>query len=201
MGAQGVRMSVGKSIKQKTRQFIDSKHMLSGITVASFLESTIVPIPLEAVMVPLMQARREKLWLIALMATIGCIFGALVGYALGYYLFDMVGDWVINSFSSPEQFEQVKQKMQAQGFWFVMTLGIVPIPFQIAMLAAGATKYSLLLFLIATTIARSIRYFGLALVVYFAGDQAERIIKKHKAKALVATSIIVLLAWWMSTLF
>ncbi|KPH94347.1 alkaline phosphatase [Pseudoalteromonas porphyrae] len=194
-------MSVGKSIKQKTRQFIDSKHMLSGITVASFLESTIVPIPLEAVMVPLMQARREKLWLIALMATIGCIFGALVGYALGYYLFDMVGDWVINSFSSPEQFEQVKQKMQAQGFWFVMTLGIVPIPFQIAMLAAGATKYSLLLFLIATTIARSIRYFGLALVVYFAGDQAERIIKKHKAKALVATSIIVLLAWWMSTLF
>lgn len=201
MGAQGVRMSVGKSIKQKTRQFIDSKHMLSGITVASFLESTIVPIPLEAVMVPLMQARREKLWLIALMATIGCIFGALIGYALGYYLFDMVGDWVINSFSSPEQFEQVKQKMQAQGFWFVMTLGIVPIPFQIAMLAAGATKYSLLLFLIATTIARSIRYFGLALVVYFAGDQAERIIKKHKAKALVATSIIVLLAWWMSTLF
>lgn len=201
MGAQGVRMSVGKSIKQKTRQFIDSKHMLSGITVASFLESTIVPIPLEAVMVPLMQARREKLWLIALMATIGCIFGALVGYALGYYLFDMVGDWVINSFSSPEQFEQVKQKMQAQGFWFVMTLGIVPIPFQIAMLAAGATKYSLLLFLIATSIARSIRYFGLALVVYFAGDQAERIIKKHKAKALVATSIIVLLAWWMSTLF
>ncbi|KPH64579.1 YqaA family protein [Pseudoalteromonas porphyrae] len=194
-------MSVGKSIKQKTRQFIDSKHMLSGITVASFLESTIVPIPLEAVMVPLMQARREKLWLIALMATIGCIFGALVGYALGYYLFDMVGDWVINSFSSPEQFEQVKQKMQAQGFWFVMTLGIVPIPFQIAMLAAGATKYSLLLFLIATSIARSIRYFGLALVVYFAGDQAERIIKKHKAKALVATSIIVLLAWWMSTLF
>jgi len=72
-------MSIGKNIKQKTRQFIDSKHMLSGITVASFLESTIVPIPLEAVMVPLMQARREKLWLIALMGTLGCVIGALFG--------------------------------------------------------------------------------------------------------------------------
>lgn len=193
-------MGIKKKIKQKTSQFIDSKQMLSGITIASFLESTIVPIPLEAVLVPLMQARREKLWVIALMATLGCIVGALFGYALGYYLFDVVGDWVINTFSSPEQFENVRQKMQAQGFWFVITLGIVPIPFQIAMLAAGATKYSLMLFLIASAIARSIRYFGLAIVVYYAGNQAERIISKHKTKAVVALTIIVLGAWGLSTL-
>ncbi len=193
-------MAIAKKLKQKTRQFIDSKHMLKSITVASFLESTIVPIPLEAVLIPLMQARREKLWLIALMATIGCIIGAIFGYALGYYLFDVVGDWMINTFSNPEQFEQVKQKMQAQGFWFVLTLGIVPIPFQIAMLAAGATKYSIFLFLLATVIARSIRYFALAAVVYYAGNQAERIIQKHKTKALVAISVLVLLLWWLSTL-
>ena len=193
-------MAIAKKLKQKTRQFIDSKHMLKSITVASFLESTIVPIPLEAVLIPLMQARREKLWLIALMATIGCIIGAIFGYALGYYLFDVVGDWVINTFSNPEQFEQVKQNMQAQGFWFVLTLGIVPIPFQIAMLAAGATKYSIFLFLLATVIARSIRYFALAAVVYYAGNQAERVIQKHKTKALVAISVLVLLLWWLSTL-
>ena len=193
-------MAIGKKLKQKTRQFVDSKHMLKSITVASFLESTIVPIPLEAVLVPLMQARREKLWLIALMATVGCIIGAVFGYALGYYLFDIVGDWVINTFSNPEQFEQVKQKMQSQGFWFVLTLGIVPIPFQIAVLAAGATKYSIVLFLLATVIARSIRYFALAAVVYYAGNQAERIIQKHKTKALVGISILVLLLWWLSTL-
>lgn len=194
-------MSIQKNIKQKTRSFIDSKHMLSGITIASFLESTIVPIPLEAVLVPLMQARREKLWAIALMATLGCIVGALFGYALGYYLFDVVGDWVINTFSSPEQFENVRQQMQEQGFWFVMTLGIVPIPFQIAMLAAGATKYSITLFLIASAIARSIRYFGLAVVVYYAGNQAERIISKHKTKAIIALTILILSAWGLSTLF
>lgn len=194
-------MSIPKKIKQKTRHFIDSKHMLSSITIASFLESTIVPIPLEAVLVPLMQARREKLWAIALMATLGCIVGALFGYALGYYLFDVVGDWVINTFSSPEQFENVRQQMQDQGFWFVMTLGIIPIPFQIAMLAAGATKYSLLLFLIASAIARSIRYFGLAIVVYYAGNQAERIISQHKTKAMIILTILVLVAWAASMFF
>ena len=79
-------MAIQKKIKQKTRQFIDSKHMLTGITVASFLESTIVPIPLEAVLVPLMQARREKLWLIALMATLGCASGCIVWLRAGLLL-------------------------------------------------------------------------------------------------------------------
>jgi membrane protein YqaA with SNARE-associated domain len=193
-------MAIQKKLKEKTRHFIDSKHMLTGITVASFLESTIVPIPLEAVLVPLMQARREKLWLIALMATLGCIIGALFGYALGYYLFDAIGDWVIEMFSSQEQFENVKQQMQSQGFWFVMTLGIVPIPFQIAMLAAGATKYSIGLFLLASGIARSIRYFSLAVVVYYAGNKAEQIISKHKTKAMIAITILILALWGLSTL-
>ena len=193
-------MGIQKKIKKKTRQFVDSKHMLSGITTASFLESTIVPIPLEAVLVPLMQARREKLWLIALMATLGCIIGALFGYALGYYLFDAVGDWIISTFSSPEQFENIKKKMQDQGFWFVLTLGIVPIPFQIAMLAAGATKYSLSLFLLAATIARAIRYFGLAVLVYYAGDKAEHLMRKHKTKSMIVITLVILVVWAISSL-
>ena len=67
------------------------------------------------------------------------------------------------------------------------------------MLAAGATKYSLIMFLIATTIARSIRYFGLALVVYYAGNQAERIITKHKTKAMLGLTVLVLVIWWLTT--
>ncbi len=193
-------MALGKKVKHKTKKLIDSKHMLKGITLASFLESTIVPIPLEAVMVPLMQARRESLWKIALMATIGCVIGAIFGYALGYYLFDMIGQWLIDTFFSQDQFENVKQNMQSQGFWFVMTLGIAPIPFQVAMLAAGATKFSLPLFLLATVIARAIRYFGLAIVVYYAGDKAEQLIKRYKMKAVIVITLVVLLLWWLSNL-
>ena len=50
-----------ETLKRKTKALVDSQHMLRGITIASFLESTIVPIPLEAVLIPLMQAKREKL--------------------------------------------------------------------------------------------------------------------------------------------
>ena len=172
--------------------------MFKRITLASFLESTIVPIPLEAVIVPLMQARRDLLWKIALMATLGCAVGAIFGYAIGYYLFDLAGQWLIDTFFSQEQFEKVKSQMQVQGFWFVLTLGIAPIPFQVAMLAAGATQFSLPLFLLATVIARSVRYFGLALVVYYAGDKAEQLIKRHTLKAVIAITLGVVALWWLS---
>lgn len=194
-------MALGKKVKKKTKQLVDSKHMLTGLTLASFLESTIVPIPLEAVMIPLMQARRDSLWLIALMVTVGCVVGALFGYALGYYLFDLIGQWAIDTFFSQSQFDNVKEQMQNQGFWFVMTLGIAPIPFQVAMLAAGATQFSLGLFLLATVIARSLRYFGLALVVYYTGERAEQLIRRYRMKAVIAITVLVLLLWWLSNLF
>jgi membrane protein YqaA with SNARE-associated domain len=194
-------MALGKKVKKKTKQLVDSKHMLTGLTLASFLESTIVPIPLEAVMIPLMQARRDSLWLIALMATVGCVVGALFGYALGYYLFDLIGQWAIDTFFSQSQFDNVKEQMQNQGFWFVMTLGIAPIPFQVAMLAAGATQFSLGLFLLATVIARSLRYFGLAVVVYYTGERAEQLIRRYRMKAVIAITVLVLLLWWLSNLF
>lgn len=193
-------MGIRAALKERTRRLKNSKHLLSGITLASMLESTIVPIPLEAVMVPLMQARRDKLWLIALMATVGCLLGAVLGYALGYFLFDLIGDWVIETFSNPEQFKQIKQNMQREGFWFVMTLGIAPIPFQIAMLAAGAAQFSLCLFVLATVIARSIRYFGLAWVVYITGNRAEAFLRRYKGWGILGLTVLVLLIWFGATL-
>lgn len=172
--------------------------MLRGVTIASFLESTIVPVPLEAILLPLMQARRDRLWLIASMATLGCILGAIFGYALGFFLFDLVGDWVINYFSTPEQWQTVQQQMTSEGFWFILTLGILPIPFQIAMLAAGATQYSLLLYLLATAISRSARYFGIALAVKIAGNHAERLIKKYRTGAIIGTVFLLAIGWWIT---
>lgn len=172
--------------------------MLWSVALASFLESTVVPVPLEAVLIPLMQAKREKLWSIALMAIVGCIVGAVVGYGIGLYLFEWFGDSLVNWLSNPEQLEAVKQKISEDGFWYVLTVGIIPVPFQIAMLAAGAVSFSLPLFLLATFIARSIRYFGLALLVQLTGNRAEAIFKKYKVPTMIVLTLLVISVWWLS---
>lgn len=186
------------SLKETAEKFIYSKHMLVGIAMASFLEAILVPIPLETILIPLMQARRKDIFIISSVALIACIMAAALGYAIGYFVFDAVGTQLVSWVSTPEQFDKVSQKMQEQGFWFVISVGIVPIPFQIAMLAAGATKYSFWLFLLATTLSRSLRYYGLALLVLFAGNKAEALFKRHRVAVSVVLVLIVTVVWGYS---
>lgn len=185
-------------LKQYGKRLIHSRYMLPGIGLASFLESTIVPIPLETILLPLMQARRKQIFVISTMALIGCILGAFGGYTIGYYIFDAVGDQIVSLISTQEQFENVKQQMDQRGFWFVFTVGVAPIPFQVAMLSAGALKYSLLLFLIATTLSRAIRYYGLALLVYWGGNQAQELFERHKKSTTIALVILLGIIWYFS---
>lgn len=179
------------TIKERVNSLIHSQYMLSGIGVASFLESTVVPIPLEAMLLPLMQKRREKLWLIATVTTLGCMVGALVGYAIGYFLFDALRDIIMQYVTTEQKFEQFQNTMDKQGFWFVFSTGITPVPLQIAMLAAGVSKYSLWLYMVAVTTSRIIRYFGLALLVYYVGDETEKLIRQYKWQAIVLGVLII----------
>lgn len=174
--------------------------MLTGIGVASFLESTIVPVPLEALLVPLMQKRRDKLWLIAAITTVGCMIGAIVGYAIGFFMFDIFRDLIMEYITNEQQFEEFQNVMEKQGFWFVFSTGVTPIPLQIAMLTAGVSKYSLALYMLAVTSSRVIRYFGLALLVYYFGEQTEKLIRKYKWQAVVGGIAIILLIFGLQHL-
>lgn len=187
-------------LRKLTNRLIYSRHMLWGVGIASFLESIIVPIPLEAILIPLLQARRNAMVAIATAALLGCLVGASVGYAVGYLLFDAIGQQLVSLIASQQQYDQVVQQMQSQGFWFVLSVGIIPIPFQIAMLAAGATKYSFVLFLVASVIARALRYYGLAALVWFAGNQAQALFECHKLSVAIGLTIIVAAAWGISML-
>jgi membrane protein YqaA with SNARE-associated domain len=179
------------SVKARAKKLIQSKNMLTGIGVASFLESTVVPIPLEALLVPLMQKRREKLWMIAAITTAGCMLGALVGYAIGYFLFDVFNDLIMKYIATEQQFEKFQNQMDKQGFWFIFSTGVTPIPLQIAMLIAGLSKYSLALYMLAVTSSRMLRYFGLAVLVYYFGDKTEKLIRKYKWTALTVGAFII----------
>lgn len=185
-------------LRSRLKALITSKHLVWGTFVASFAESTVVPIPLEAVLIPAMQANRDRLWLLAGAALAGCIVGALVGYAIGYWLFGAIGEQIVSWFGSTEQYQNALEQIRQNGFWFVLSVGIVPIPFQIAMLAAGAAGYSLIGYLAATFISRGIRYFGLAVLVWKFGNRAQLLMQRHKRTSAVAITAIVVAAWGLS---
>ncbi|MDQ8194886.1 VTT domain-containing protein [Coraliomargarita sp. SDUM461004] len=168
-----------------------SQAQLSFMGVASFLESTIIPIPLEALLIPYYHRHRDSLWRTALVVTVACLLGASAFYGIGMLAMDSWGRSIIELLSSPSGFESLKESLNQHGFWLILAAGISPIPFQIAMLGAGAVDYSYLYFILAATLARGIRYFGLALLVKYYGERALEVWNKNKIKASVIALLLL----------
>ena len=135
------------------------------------------------------------MWQLALAALLGCIGGALFGYAAGNFFQASVGDWIVSAAGGKEQISMAGEVLREKGFWFVFSVGVTPVPFQIAMVAAGASGYSILGFLAATALSRAVRYFGLAALVWRFGDAAEEIYKRHRLAVGLTVTGMVILIW------
>lgn len=174
---------------------------VAGVGVLSALEATILPVPLELILVPLMAARRHLIWRFASAATVGCVAAAMLGYAVGWALMESAGEPLLRSAGYYDEFERIRRDLAGGGgFWIIFTIGVTPIPFQSAMLAAGASGYSFPAFVMAATMARSLRYFGLAALVWLVGARAQRLWEPHSGTIVltVAGLVVIYLLWQLS---
>jgi len=183
------------------RRLTESRWPMVAMFGASFAETIIVPIPIEIVLLPFMIARRRQVWWIATIVTAGCLLASIVGYGIGYYFLASAGQWLIDTLGAGQDYARFQDLFAEHGFLAIVAIGVTPIPFQMAMLVAGAAKYPITLFVLAATIARGIRYFGLALLVALVGDRALDFWKRHKkTTALIAIGAVVLLVLGLNLL-
>lgn len=163
---------------------------LPTVFVASFLEATVVPIPIEVVLVPLMAKARERLWAIAFTALAGALAAAITGYVVGYFLFDVAGRPFLAWLDALDAFEAVRARLDAYGFTVVFTIGVTAVPFQVATVGAGVTGLDPVVFLAATLLARGLRYLGLAALVALFGPAVEAWIRENRRTAAVLTILV-----------
>ncbi|MCT8467155.1 VTT domain-containing protein [Chromohalobacter canadensis] len=174
-----------------------SRHALSLLFFASVLETLLVPIPIETILIPWMLAQPRRKWRLASVALAGNLAAASIGYALGAWALNTWGTTLIPLFGGQDAYAAFQARMASDGFMAVLAVGIIPIPFQIAMLAAGSSGYPFPFFLLAALLARGARYFGLALLVHVAGDAALSLWRRH-ARPIGALGIALFGAWlWL----
>lgn len=169
-----------------------SRHMLWILGTLSFLETIIIPVPIEVVLIPLMAANKYRIWMLASVAMTGCLLASLVGYGVGMVLFQSIGTWFIESMNMQNAYQQFQLFFDDYGFIAILTLGILPIPFQVAMITAGLSAYPIHLFVLATVISRGIRYYGLAWLVRRFGSRVEGMWQRHALRtSLIGATIVV----------
>ena len=172
-------------------RLLDSPYGLLWLGLLSAAETTLMPVPIELIMVPYMLARPQRLWSVAAVALAGNIVGSLIGYAVGFFLFDMLGQTLLTWLDAQQAYAQFQQTFSDNGFLAIVSIGITPVPFQVALLAAGIAGYSLPLFVAAVGLARGLRYFGLALLVWLLGERALRLWQRHALATGTALLLVI----------
>ncbi len=157
------------------RKALDSIHSPMAIRAfgtLSFLESALIPIPVESLYLPLLAARRDRIWFLALLGTITSVAGGIVGYIIGIALFESVGKWILSMYQAVEKFEDFRFEMAQspqRGGMLVLLGAITPIPYKVICIAAGAIGYFFPLFILLAAIGRATRYYAFALAFYLFG--------------------------------
>ena len=161
------------------------------LAVVSFIESSFFPIPPDVMLIPMVLTRREKAWWYATIATVASVFGGLLGYAIGYYFYDAIGLPILEFYGNEHALDGFISFVHTYGVPAVIIKGMTPIPFKVVTIAAGVAKMDLVAFIGASIIARAMRFYLVAGLLYFFGQPIREFIERRLS--LVTTAFVVLL--------
>lgn len=159
--------------------------------VVSFIESSFFPIPPDVMLIPMVMADRQKAWWYATIATVTSVLGGMLGYAIGYYLYDTVGVPILEFYGKANALDSFIAFVHDYGVPAVIIKGMTPIPYKVVTIAAGVAKMDLLSFIGASIIARAMRFYLVAGLLYYFGEPIRDFIEKRLT--LVTTAFVVLL--------
>ena len=145
----------------------------------SFIESSIFIVPPDVMIIPMVLADRAKWWRIALTATIASVVGGIGGYLIGVFLFDSLGQSLLEFYSNGDKFRQYIKIYEEWGGWAVFGAGLTPFPYKVITVASGVAKLDLTLFIFTSLIARGLRFFCLAALLFYFGESIKKTIEKY----------------------
>lgn len=175
-----------------TMNLAERRHAKLALVSISFAESSFFPIPPDVILIPMVLAQRSQAFALALWCTIASVLGGIFGYAIGYLLYDTVGVWLIELYGLSDKVEAFRASYDKWGGWIVLTLGITPIPYKLATIASGFAAYDLLSFVILSFVARGLRFFAVAGLLYYFGQSIRGFIERRlEVVASVAVAVFI----------
>ena len=149
------------------------------MAAVSFAESSFFPIPPDVMLVPMMLARREQAYRVALICTIASVLGGIVGYCIGYFFIETAGQWLIRTYHMESGFARFQDGVNQYGAWIILAKGLTPIPFKLVTIASGLAKFNFGLFLLTATITRALRFYLIAFLIHRYGAPVQVFVEKY----------------------
>lgn len=132
----------------------------------SFIESFISPILPDILLVPLSLKYPERAIEFAVICIVANIVGGYIGYGIGYYF----GPPAMHKFVPPRHQATLKGLVTRKGAWAIFIASILPIPFKIISISAGAMRVPLKIFTVAAILGRTKRFLPIGIILHFFGE-------------------------------
>lgn len=159
----------------------EKPHGMTALGLLSFAEASFFPLPPDLLLMALALGAPRKAYRFALVAALGSVAGGMLGYALGWGLWESTSQFFYDYIPgmTPAGFEQVRALFTRYDFWTIFAAGFTPIPYKIFTIAAGAFAINFPIFVLASCIGRSLRFFLVAAMFYYFGAPARRVLEKY----------------------
>ena len=173
--------------------------------LVSFIESSFFPIPPDAMIIPMVIAKKKEYLKIFLIASIFSVLGGIFGYLIGYLFFDLAM-YVIEFYGYQDKVENLKLSMsQGSGFLVWLSIlflaGFTPLPYKAFTISSGLIAFNLPIFIIVSLISRSLRFFIVAYLSYKFGELFTEYMEKHGSKWFTIIGIIIVIIFIIIYLF
>lgn len=188
MGRQGLFYK----LYNKMLELSTHRAAMAFLFIVAFAESSFFPIPPDIMIIPMVLAAPNKAWRIAGLATVASVLGGFFGYYIGSYFFDLIAQPVLDFYHAMDKFHEFENSYHRYGAWIVFGAGITPFPYKIITIASGAVHLDLMVFTIASVLARGIRFYFIAWLLKKYGAPMKIFIEKNLGWLSIAFLLILI---------
>ncbi len=166
-------------------------HALWALAFVSFIESSVFPIPPDIIMIPMIIARPSRAFLIASIALVASVLGGLLGYAIGAFAYETLGAPILSALGKADAMAAFAERFNGVGFWAVLAAGITPFPYKVITIMSGWTAMPLGTFIVTSIIARGLRFFIVAALLWKFGAPIRDFIERRLGLMFVVFLVLL----------
>ena len=166
----------------------DTKYGMPALFFLAFAESSFFPIPPDVLLIALAMGNISKAFRLALVCSIGSIIGGIAGYSIGHFSW-WASEGIFSSLAlfffdhvpgfSVDIFQKIQSQYELNNILIVFTAGFTPIPYKIITITAGAFNINFPMFLLASSVSRTARFFLVSLLIWKFGEPITDFIDRY----------------------
>jgi len=174
-------------------KYADHKHANKALSIVSFVESSFFPIPPFVLIIAMLANEKKQSWIkLAIIGTLSSVLGGIFGYFIGKFFYGYIGQPLVTFYGIQSEVDYLGTIFREHVFLTILLASISPIPYKVFTISAGLFSVNLWMFIVASLVGRSLRFFTVSFLSDRYGVKAKKFMVEQQKITTIIFVIIIL---------